>query len=338
MSKRKFILLSLAVLALLAGCAKRNTEYKPDDAVTRVRQISVVGNPLDISFDANNIYAALDQGGIAVINSETYAQKWFPEVVASDGSHRFLGQIKKISMLPEFNRLFINEVLGTDKITVLDTSDPDTLVYKFDFTGGTGGIKHLESYPLNPPSGIYTMAVGYGTGEGFRFDRYDGNLDNGNVYTVYSPAPASGFYLTADKIYLACEQRGLQIYDHASRQLLGQIALPGEARKVEVSGNYAFVAARQAGFHVVDISDPATPVLVSTFNTTGYASTVDVQDDKAVVSSTSGGVYIFDITYPASFFLLQRLDDIGYANNAKFYGDQIVIATRDQGILIYEFE
>lgn len=336
MPRKIAIIMTLVAILILVACAKRNTEYQPNEAVTLVKQIPVVGNPLDLSHDDSSIYVALDQGGIAVINRNNYNQKWFTNLFAEDGSEVILGRIKKASALPQYHRLFIYEIEGTNEITILDTSNPDSLVYKFHIAGGTSSIRDMDSYPLDTPNENYLMAVGYSSGAEFKYDLYDGNHMNQNQFRISTPATASGFFLTPDKVYIACEQRGLLIYDRAGLQLLGELAVPGEALKVKVEGNYAFIASRQAGLNVVDVSNPSAPVRVSGFDTTGYANSIDISGNLAAVSSGSGGVYIFDITHPESFFLVQQLNTIGYTNNARFVGDKLVVAARDQGLLIYE--
>lgn len=338
MPKKHVMLAVLVLAAILAGCAKRNTSWQQPEVLTLVREVSVVGNPLDISFDADNIYVAQDQGGISIIDLDDYGHKWITKIFAEDGSSISLGRIKKISLLPEFDRMFLNEVSATDRIVILDSSQADSLEYKFDIVGGTGGIKDLGSLPLEPPSGDFTMAIGYCSGDGFKFDRYDGGVFNENLYTVTTPATASGYFLTPDKIYLCCEQRGLFVYNRSDRQYLGEIALPGEAQKVYVAGNNAYVACRQGGLQVVDVSNPAQPVLASSFDTSGYATTIDVSGALAAVSSGSGGVYLFDISSPQVPALKQRLSDIGYTNNAKFALGKLYVAARDRGILIYDID
>ena len=49
MPRKIAILMIMVAILLLAACARRNTEYQPDEAVTLVKQIPVVGNPLDLS-------------------------------------------------------------------------------------------------------------------------------------------------------------------------------------------------------------------------------------------------------------------------------------------------
>ena len=87
---------------------------------------------------------------------------------------------------------------------------------------------------------------------------------------------------------------------------VGRIALPTINLDVDVLGNYAFVAAGQAGFHVVDISDPAAPVLMSTFDTERNATSIRVIrtfagntiKDTALISEGSEGIRTYDVTDP----------------------------------------
>ncbi|MDY0112633.1 MAG: hypothetical protein RBR57_06910, partial [Candidatus Syntrophosphaera sp.] len=107
--KKHIILITALLVLLLAGCAKRNTPWQNEDILTFQRQIQVVGDPLDIAFDADNIYVALDQGGISIINCANYSQKWVTELSSSDESVVPLFKIRKIGVVGEYNRLFLNE-------------------------------------------------------------------------------------------------------------------------------------------------------------------------------------------------------------------------------------
>jgi hypothetical protein len=320
----------------LSSCAKRNTAYQDDEWLTLERQLPIVGNPLDIKIDNSYIYVAQDQGGISVIRRSDYLQNWVTRMIAADGSETNLGRIKRISVVPEQNRMFFNEVAAHDRIVIVDTTDPDTLKYVMEITGGTGGIKDLDSFPIPNPSGIFTMEIGYCSAGSFRYDRYDGTILNVNNFAVTPLGAASGFALSNDYIFVSAEQCGLYIYNRSNQQLVSSIVLPGEAQRVVVSGNLAFVASRQAGLHIVSIANPAAPVLLSSFETSGYANALDVSGTKVAVSSTSGGIYLFDIANPNSPILLQHLTSCGYTNSVKFMGDKLVVGARDQGVLVYK--
>lgn len=336
---RKFILLtSLALILLLSACAKRSTENQEPDVLTLLKQIPVVGDPLDISFDASNIYIAQDQGGISVINGTDYSQRWLTELSSVDSTQVPLLKIRKVSAVGEHRRLFLNETDGTDMIRIVDLSEPDTLKVMDSITGATQDIQDMIFRPIPNPTDDNIIELLYCAGRNVHYGKYNGDIWLGSTFSIYPPVSASGIDLSSDYIFVAAEQRGLLIYNRADQSFISELAVPGEALKVKVAGNYAFIASRQGGLNVVDVSNPAAPAKVASFDTAGYASSIDVQGTKAVVSSGSGGVYLFDVTVPSSFFLLQRLNSVGYTNNAKFYGDKLIVASRDQGILIYEID
>jgi hypothetical protein len=54
------------------------------------------------------------------------------------------------------------------------------------------------------------------------------------------------------------------------------------------------------GFYVVDISDPAFPVRVSTTDTPGETRDLTVQGDMAYVADWTGGLRIYDVSVPSS--------------------------------------
>ncbi len=338
---RRLVILVVAgvILLGLGACAKRSTQYQQDDVLELVRTVPIVGDPLDLSIDGDDIYVAQDQGGFSIINSSTGNVRWFTQIKEATGGFKPLYRIRKISVVSQYDRLFVTETDGVDTIHIIDLAQADTLKIIDGITGATQDMSDMRFTALPTPIGNNKIEMGFTAGRNFRQGLYDNNLWMGfAIDNMSTPASASGFDMNDQYIYIAAQQLGLMIYNKANQQLIGQLSIPGEAQKVKVVGNYAYLAGRQGGFSIVDISNPAAPVLVSNFDTTGYATTVDVSGNLAVISSNSGGIYLFDITSPTSPVLKQRLTDCGYTNNAKFHGDQIVVAARDQGVLIYKIK
>lgn len=81
---------------------------------------------------------------------------------------------------------------------------------------------------------------------------------------------------------------------------LSQIAIPGYANNVDVKGGYAYVAAGASGLHVVNVSNPANPIIVATRDTPGNANDVRVVGDFAYVADGSNGLVIINISNPLS--------------------------------------
>jgi len=68
---------------------------------------------------------------------------------------------------------------------------------------------------------------------------------------------------------------------------------------VSVSGTDAFIASGD-GLLAIDVSDPASPVSVSTFDTPGTAHDVFVNGNYAYVADTDSGLQVIDVSDPAN--------------------------------------
>ncbi len=92
--------------------------------------------------------------------------------------------------------------------------------------------------------------------------------------------------------------------------LVAHMPLPTANWAVSVLGDFAFIAAGQAGMHVIDISNPANPVLVAIENTTADAfgietlRIVDNDDliDQALIVEGTEGIVAIDISDPLAPF------------------------------------
>ena len=59
-----------------------------------------------------------------------------------------------------------------------------------------------------------------------------------------------------------------------------------------VEGNYAYLACREAGAHVLDISDPANPQEVAWYETSGAVYHVAVKGNEMYLSGNRDGLYV----------------------------------------------
>ena len=99
----------------------------------------------------------------------------------------------------------------------------------------------------------------------------------------------------------------------------------GDFSDVAVSGNYAYVADYKRGLVIVDISNPAAPILAGTYETTYNASHVAVSGNYAYVVEGKRGLVIVDISTPSSPTPVGTYD-LHAAANAAVGGDFIVAA------------
>jgi len=251
-----------------------------------------------------------------------------------------LYKIEKVVAVPSLHKLMLNEIEGTDLVRIVDTSDPDTLKVIDSITGATQGITDMAFNAIPNPPDQFTMDGVITENRGIHYGVFDGtaNLWFGFTLDITTPAKVDGFALSSQYIYVAMEERGLAIYSRANGSLVGACDLPGVAEKIKVVGNYAYLACKQEGLQIVDISNPAAPVKVGSYDTVGYATHVDVWNDYAVVASGGGGLYLFNISSPNRPELIDNLTDCGYTNTARFYNGKVIVGSRDLGILVYKIK
>ncbi|MGC9362433.1 MAG: hypothetical protein ACP5F3_05830, partial [Candidatus Syntrophosphaera sp.] len=176
MLHKHFLLILSVLLLILGGCATRNTAWEEENILTLMTEIPIVGDPLDITFDADNIYIAQDQGGITVIDRSDYSHKWLTELSAADNSTVTLYNIRKIAVIGEHDRLFFNETYGADNISIVDIQDPDTLRVIDSITGATQDIQDMLVRAIPNPTDDNIIELLYCAGRNVHYGTYNGDL------------------------------------------------------------------------------------------------------------------------------------------------------------------
>jgi hypothetical protein len=104
--------------------------------------------------------------------------------------------------------------------------------------------------------------------------------------------------------------------------------LPGTVQDLTVAGDYAYLAADEAGLRIIDIADPTSPIEIGFYDTVG-AEGVAVMDHYAYVVTGSDycALYILDVADPADPVLVgvHRDDIIGYPTNVRIYGNHAYV-------------
>ncbi len=89
----------------------------------------------------------------------------------------------------------------------------------------------------------------------------------------------------------------LDISDINNPQPVSQVFMPdGDAWRIALDSNYAYVADGYGGLQIADISDPAQPSLIGTLETSGYCYDVAVLGDYAILADGPGGFLVIDIS------------------------------------------
>lgn len=135
--------------------------------------------------------------------------------------------------------------------------------------------------------------------------------------TAYIP-----YYLNG-KVYIAYGTAGLRIVDvtnPSSATLLSTLALGGDSRAVVAGGNYAYIAARDSGVFVVDVTDAANPVKIKTIQT-ARARGVAINGTNLYVAASDSGMGVIDISDPLNAKIVSYTGSSVYGENVSVVGN-----------------
>jgi hypothetical protein len=116
----------------------------------------------------------------------------------------------------------------------------------------------------------------------------------------------------------------------------GLVNTPRAALKIDLSGNYAYVADYPTGLQVIDISNPASPTLVGSWDTPGTTLDVAVSGNYAYVADGQSGLQIIDISDPSSPTSAGSFDTTGYAYGVQVEGSYAYVADSGDGLQVID--
>jgi hypothetical protein len=119
---------------------------------------------------------------------------------------------------------------------------------------------------------------------------------------------------------------------------LSFVSIPGFANNVDVSGDFAYVAAGSAGLQIVDVSNRLSPHIVASLALPGNANDVRLDGTRAYVAGGTAGLHIVDISSPLSPHLLGSitLPAPGDAYDVRPQGNLVYVADGPAGLLIID--
>ncbi len=152
-------------------------------------------------------------------------------------------------------------------------------------------------------------------------------------------------------LYIACSEGGMLVVDVSDPKNPKQLANMifdsdghiGKTFDVAANGQYAYVA-DHTGLHTVDISNPASPVLTTSFtafaNERHLAYDVYLNGNRAYLTCEGDGLYIFDISNPANPLKISQWkdpeNDFGQFYQTVRDGNYLYIAGGIKGLVILD--
>ena len=305
---------------VLISCAKLNEPSHKTEVLKTEYIYQTEGYAMDLFVTDTNLYIAEDQVGFSIydLNSDSLLTHFYGDIENA----------RLISAVEQDSTLFVYDVYGSPAaIMVYDISNPKSPVLKPNITGQTSGIEEFYCIPTNTDGIDIIWTHDNKLQYGFYQDLWLGS------FSFSLPNAVKGFDYDSTYYYIAGDERGLYIVDRVSGDLISNIDTGGKARSVKLIGNFVYIAAREAGLQVINVSDINNPILVYNYDTVGYAQGIDGKDGYLSVASGGGGVYLFELSDSGKPEFLARVDDeyIGYTYNTVVKENIIFVATR-QGV------
>jgi len=163
------------------------------------------------------------------------------------------------------------------------------------------------------------------------------------VYNTYGNA--EGLKVVGDQMYIADGPDGLKVLSLQSLGRTGEltqtvsIRTPGDALDVDVSGDVAFVAARNAGLAVYQSSQKGRQLTqINVQELDGRAEHVVVAGNKAYVTNHKNRLFVFDISNPnnlnqeGAIDIPARINGLAVDQNTN----KVYVATEERGLLILD--
>jgi hypothetical protein len=111
------------------------------------------------------------------------------------------------------------------------------------------------------------------------------------------PEKIWGFRVSGPTVYVAADFYGFAILD-VSNPASPVLKTPGQAKNVAIYGTKALVADHMSGVDYLDISNPAQPKKIGSFFLDGYARDVVAAGPMAFAVDAPSGLYVLDLDRP----------------------------------------
>lgn len=129
----------------------------------------------------------------------------------------------------------------------------------------------------------------------------------------------------------------VDIADPARTRLISTITVPDVLLDLDSKGNLLFATWGFSGLKIHDLTNPASPVELGTFQLAADgAIRVAVHGNLAVVSGQSGRVFIVDISNPAMPRQLSEIQFASFINDLAMEATMIYVATAQEGVRIVD--
>ncbi|MBN1329867.1 MAG: hypothetical protein JXA54_10370 [Candidatus Heimdallarchaeota archaeon] len=226
----------------------------------------------------------------------------------------------------------------------------------------------IQAFDINNPRDIHRMSFRNSVSASYtcKVDGdylYTGDISPGdpdiNIYNVRNPfnLEGAGVYLTSHNTfggvtdiaiqghlvyytdYKTTQGRSLQILYTENPASGSQIVCNWNVSKalgLEVKGDFAFIAASDEGFYVLNVTDKWLPIEVGYINTPGNATDVIIDGHLAYLADGPAGFHIIDISDPSTPNILATFDTLGHARKLVLQEKTLFVADMYGGVQVFD--
>lgn len=126
--------------------------------------------------------------------------------------------------------------------------------------------------------------------------------------------------------------------DYENPQIAGSCTLPELGYRIEIVGNYAYVACTYSGLSIIDISEPESPVVVGGYDTPGYCTGIDIWGDYAYIAEDEA-FRIIDVsnkTSPTEVGSWTGIGTLGSLNSVAVDGNYAYLTDMDHTVRAFD--
>ncbi|MBC8277578.1 MAG: T9SS type A sorting domain-containing protein [FCB group bacterium] len=255
--------------------------------------VSDLSDPVEIGFFTTNC----DINGITVVDSVIYSAEMFDGIRSIDFSN------------PAEPEELDTEVFGD---AVFDVYADENVLYAANYNDGVQALDLFDPANLTVVGGFnipgYLGKLELSGGFAFIAD-YEFGLRAVDVSAAEFPVPADSLVLdhgisamgvTGGLVFLGLADNSVQIIDGAdpfSLAVLAVVDLPGMPLAMGEQGGY-LCTAFTGGFHIYDVSDPASPEMVISLPELGDIRDLVFQGEHAYLISAQNTLFIYDTANP----------------------------------------
>ena len=319
------------VIYVAEGNAFTIIDIKDPTAPSIIHSLGNFWNAQNIVVAEKKAYV-VDHNGLYIIDvSDPYAAQSLGSVNTKNWAHDVvvMGQMAYVTCSDSFYSDY-------GSLQVIDISDPHDprIVGAVVTPGGAQGLSLLNQtayVAAGNKGGLQIIDVNTPEKYAYAGSVVDTSGSANNVRVVDQIA-----YIT--KLYGDFQIIDLNNLDNNS--VIGTVSTDSINNGFALSGTIAYVACSNWGdsshLMMIDVSDPATPVILHSFETPGQALDVKVIESIAYVADGDEGLQIIDVSDPKSPRILGHIDTQDSAKGIDVVNSKAYVADEDGGLQIID--